>query len=164
MQVGVTLSVLPLINRDGLVVMDIQQQIDSIAGFVNIANIGNVPQTSSKTASASVAVRDRDTIVMGGLIETTKNDSISGVPVLMDIPVLGALFRSTSKGDERTELIILMRPTVLPTPEVASLATRVERNKMPGVRATENEIQIEENKRLKDLEKQNHGRPLLETQ
>ncbi len=141
MQIGVTLDVTPLINPEGLVVMEISQQIDSVSGTVNIANIGDVPITSSKSANAQVAVRDHETIMLGGLIETTKNDSYSGVPVLMDIPLLGSLFRSSTKTEDRTELIVLIRPTVLPTPEVAALATKAEKNKMPGVRAAENEIQ-----------------------
>jgi general secretion pathway protein D len=164
MQIGVTLDVTPLINSEGLVVMQIAQQIDSVSGTVNIANIGDVPITSSKSASATVAVRDHETIILGGLIETSKNDSYSGVPVLMDIPLLGALFRSSTKTEDRTELIVLIRPTVLPTPEVAALAARAEKNKMPGVRAAENEIQTEENKRLQKLEKEFKGKELLETQ
>ena len=164
MQIGVTLDVTPLINSEGLVVMQIAQQIDSVSGTVNIANIGDVPITSSKSASATVAVRDHETIILGGLIETSKNDSHSGVPVLMDIPLLGALFRSSTKTDDRTELIVLIRPTVLPTPEVAALAARAEKNKMPGVRAAENEIQTEENKRIQKLEKEFKGKELLETQ
>jgi general secretion pathway protein D len=164
MQVGVTLDVIPLINSEGLVVMEIAQQIDSVVGSVNIANIGNVPTTSSKSASTTVSVRDHETIMMGGLIETTKSDSYSGVPVLMDIPLLGALFRSTTKSDDRTELIVLIRPTVLPTPEVAALAAKAEKNKMPGVREAEHEIQTENNKRIQKLEKEFKGRELLETQ
>jgi general secretion pathway protein D len=164
MQVGVSLDVTPLVNPDGLVVLQIAQQIDSVSGYVNIANIGNVPQTSSKTANATVAVRDHETIILGGLIETTKNDSYSGVPLLMDIPGLGVLFRSSTKANTRSELIVLIRPTVLPTPEVAAMAARVEKNKMPGVRAAESEIQSEENARLKKFEKDFKGKEVLETQ
>lgn len=152
-QIGVTLQVTPLINPDGLVVMDIQMQINSLAGSVNIANVGEVPITSSKTAQAKVSVRDHDTIILGGLIDTEKNDSASGVPLLMDIPVLGNLFRSSQKSDTRNELIVLIRPTVLPTPEVAALAATAEKNKMPGVRGMEKEIQNEETQRLKQLDK-----------
>ena len=164
MQVGVTLDVTPLINPDGLVVMQISQQIDSISGSVAIANIGNVPITSSKSASTTVAVRDHDTIILGGLIETTKNDNHSGVPVLMDIPLLGYLFRSSSKTDARSELIVLIRPTVLPTPEVAALAARAEKNKMPGVREAEHEIQTDENRMLRKFDKDHQGKEILETQ
>lgn len=151
--IGVTLEVTPLINPDGLVVMDIHQTIESANGSVNIANVGDVPVTSRKEAAAKVSVRDHDTIILGGLIETSKTKTDSGVPFLKDVPMLGYLFRSTSDSEVRNELIVLIRPTVLPTPEVAALTARAEKDKMPGVKRTESEIQIEEANRLKQLDK-----------
>jgi general secretion pathway protein D len=153
LQIGVTLEVTPLINPDGLVVMDIHQKIDSFEGNVTIQNVGDVPITSSKEAQAKVSVRDHDTIIMGGLIETDKNKSKSGVPFLMDIPLLGNLFRTSSSGETRNELIILIRPTVLPTPEIAALTAITEKNKMPGVRSMESEVRAEEAQRLKQADK-----------
>jgi general secretion pathway protein D len=149
LQIGVSLDVTPLINPDGLVVLDIHQKIDAFEGNVTIANVGDVPITSEKEAQAKVSVRDHDTIILGGLIETDKNKSKSGVPFLMDIPMLGYLFRTTHVDEARRELIVLIRPTVLPTPEIAALTATAEKNKMPGVRATEIELRNEEIKRLK---------------
>jgi general secretion pathway protein D len=154
LQIGVTLDVTPLINPDGLVVMDIHQTIESYNGDVEIANVGKVPITSRKEAAAKVAVRDRDTIILGGLIEDDKNKSKSGIPLLMDIPVLGYLFRTSSSSQTRSELIVLLRPTVLPTPEIAALTARSEKDKMPGVKQTEKEILEEEAKRLKEVYRQ----------
>jgi general secretion pathway protein D len=124
---------------------------------VNIVNVGNVPITSSKEAASKVSVRDHDTIILGGLIYTEKDKSASGVPVLMDIPLLGYLFRSSSASDTRNELIVLIRPTVLPTPEIAALAATAEKNKMPGVREVEKEVQADERKRLKQADKMDKG-------
>jgi general secretion pathway protein D len=149
--IGVTLEVTPLINPDGLVVMDIHQTIESANGSVVIANVGEVPITSRKEAAAKVSVRDHDTIILGGLIETSKTKSSSGVPFLKDVPMLGYLFRSSSDSTVRNELIVLIRPTVLPTPEVAALTARAEKDKMPGVKRAETEIQTEEANRLKQL-------------
>jgi general secretion pathway protein D len=149
LQIGVTIEVTPLINPDGLVVMDIHTKIDSFEGNVTIQNVGDVPITSSKEAQAKISVRDHDTIILGGLIETDKNNNHSGVPLLMDIPILGNLFRSSHADESRSELIVLIRPTVLPTPEIAALAAVAEKNKMPGVRGMEKEIRDEEQKRLK---------------
>ncbi len=104
MKIGVTLEVTPLINPDGLVVMDIQQQIDSFAGNVTIVNVGEVPITATKQASAKVSVRDHDTIILGGLIDTEKDKNASGVPFLMDIPLLGYLFRTSHADNTRNEL------------------------------------------------------------
>jgi general secretion pathway protein D len=148
MQIGVTLSVTPLINPDGLVVMDIHQTIENTKENVEIANVGAVPVTSRKEAMAKVAVRDRDTIMLGGLIDNTSRKSSSGVPLLMDIPVLGALFRSSSSQANRGELIVLIRPTVLPTPEIAALTAKAEKDRMPDVRQAEEEVAAEDAKRL----------------
>jgi general secretion pathway protein D len=153
LQIGVSLQVTPLINPDGLVVMDIMTQIDSFQGNVTITGVGDVPITSSKNATAKVAVRDHDTIMLGGLMETDKNANNSGIPLLKDIPLLGYLFRSSSKDETRNELIVLIRPTVLPTPEVAALTARSERAKMPGVSAFEKEVQSEESARFHQMQR-----------
>src|SRR5206468_3052278 len=149
LQIGVTLEVTPLINPDGLVVMDIHQTIESANGSVTIANVGDVPVTSRKEAAAKVSVRDHDTIILGGLIETSKSRNGSGVPFLKDIPLIGYAFRSTSDKETRNELIVLIRPTVLPTPEVAALTARAEKDRMPGLRRFETEIKTEEGRRIK---------------
>src|SRR6185369_6929787 len=151
--IGVTLEVTPLINPDGLVVMDIHQTIESANGSVVIANVGEVPVTSRKEAAAKVSVRDHDTIILGGLIETSKTKTASGVPFLKDVPMLGYLFRSSTDSEVRNELIVLIRPTVLPTPEVAALTARAEKDKLPGVKRMEAEVNIEEANRLKQLDK-----------
>jgi general secretion pathway protein D len=153
LQIGVSLEVTPLINPDGLVVMDIHTKIESFSGNVTIQGVGDVPTTSSKDATAKVAVRDRDTIILGGLIQTTKDSNNSGIPLLKDIPLLGYLFRSSHKDESRNELIVLIRPTVLPTPEVAALTARAEKDKMPGLRQLEHEVQSEENARLRRMQR-----------
>jgi general secretion pathway protein D len=153
LQIGVSLNVTPLINPDGLVVMDIQMEIDSFTGNVTIAGVGDVPVTSSKNASAKVAVRDHDTIMLGGLIESDKNTSNSGVPFLMNIPLLGYLFRSSEKDNTRSELVVLIRPTVLPTPEVAALTAKAEKDKMPGIKQMEKDVQSEEGARYRKMQR-----------
>jgi general secretion pathway protein D len=151
--VGVSLAVTPLINSDGLVVMDIEQHIDSLGPTVPITGVGDIPTTDSKTASTSVAVRDGDIIMVGGLIDTERADSTSGFPFLKDVPLFGWLFRSTSKTDTRNELIILIRPTVLPTPEVAAVEAKRVKATMPGLLQLEREMQIEEQQRQLDSAK-----------
>jgi len=139
-QIGITLNVLPLINQDGLVVLQIDQQIQSLGNDVMID--GNpVPTTTDRNASAKVAVRDGDTIILGGFIGTTTNRSKSGVPFLKDIPIIGYLFRSTNDQAKRVELVVLIHPTVLPTPEIASITATREKAKLSGIRAAEQDEQ-----------------------
>ncbi|MEY2428734.1 MAG: ral secretion pathway protein, partial [Verrucomicrobiota bacterium] len=156
-QVGITLNVLPLINPDGLVVMDIQQDIEQLGTPTTID--GNpVPTTTKRSASAKVAVKDRDTVILGGFISNTKSSGKSGVPFLKDIPLLGYLFRSTSDSHQRVELIVLMRPTVLPTPEIAAAVANTERYNLPGIRRAEIENRDDEARRLKQAEKEDRHR------
>jgi len=150
--VGIDLEVTPLINSDGLVVMDISQDIQQLGPSTTIDG-NSVPTTTQRSAVAKVSVKDRDTIILGGFISSTKSKSHSGVPGLKDIPVLGYLFRSSSDSTKRVELIVLIRPTVLPTPDSAALAATTERNRLPGVKAAEAEYQRDENTRLKAADK-----------
>ena len=153
LDVGISLEVLPLINPDGLVVMDIRQDIQQIGSYVKIDG-NDVPQTTKRNADAKVAVRDRETIMLGGFISASKSKTHSGIPVLMDIPFLGALFRSTSDKNDKVELIVLIRPTVLPTPQAAALFAGEERNKMSGVKQAELDIREDERKRNEAIEVQ----------
>lgn len=143
LRVGIQLTVTPFINPDGIVVMKIDQAIEEIDGFTKIGG-DDVPRTASRTLSADVTVRDRDTIVLGGFMRTSNSRNRSGVPILQDIPVLGGLFRSTSDSKERRELLVLMRPTVLKTPDLAALGTKAEERRMPGIYRYEKRLQKEE--------------------
>jgi general secretion pathway protein D len=154
LEVGIRLQVLPLINPDGLVEMDIQQDIEQLGPDVQIQGVGGVPTTTKRQAGAKVAVLDGQSILLGGFISDSRTKSNSGVPWLKDIPVLGYLFRSDSIQNLRTELVIMMRPTVLPTPSVAAKVAEVERNKLSGVKQAELEIREDERKRNADIEVQ----------
>ncbi len=158
LSVGVELDVTPFINPDGLVVMDIQQEIDDLNGYTTIDNVGQVPNTIKRTLNAEIAVRDRDTVMLGGFIKSNKSTSRSGVPFLMDIPIIGNLFlqRNDSKG--REELIVLMRPTVLQTPELAAHYTLTEEKRLPGVAGAEfdnadDESKLIEAERKREMQK-----------
>lgn len=140
LRVGIGLSVTPFINQDGLVVMQIDEQIEGLGEDVVIDG-NKVPKTTSRTLTAEVAVRDGETIMLGGFIKNSDKSSKSGVPFLKDIPLLGYLFRSTANQKDRTELIVLMRPTVLRTPELAAKQVDIEKERLPGVRAAEADLE-----------------------
>jgi general secretion pathway protein D len=133
LSVGVQLDVTPFINPDGLVVMQIDEEIDDINGATFIEGVGNVPNTDKRTLSSEVAVKDRDTIILGGAIKSQKQFNKSGVPILQDIPLLGALFSSRASDKTRDELLVLMRPTVLKTPELAAIQAKKEESRLPGI-------------------------------
>lgn len=163
LSVGVELDVTPFINPDGLVVMDIQQEIDEISGYTQIDQ-NNVPNTIKRTLSSEIAVRNRDTVILGGFVRSDKSHVTSGVPILKDVPLLGWLFRKTDSSKDRTELIVLMRPTVLKTPEIAAAQTIKEAQRLPGVSAAaaenaEDERTLIDAERKRELKRAKNGKP-----
>lgn len=116
--IGINLTVTPRINPERLVVMEILQTADDVGGEVQIDG-NNVPIITKREFSAQVAVQNRETIVLGGLVRSANRDSRTKVPFLGDIPILGALFRSQSIQEQRTELLVLITPYVMTTPEEA---------------------------------------------
>lgn len=147
LEVGIGLYVTPFITPDGLVVLEIEQEISQLGTPTQIDG-NDVPTTTTRRTSAIVSVRDRETIMLGGFINANKSRTKSGVPILKDIPLLGALFRSKNDSNKRTELILLMRPTVLQSPQDAARIAEEERAILPGVRAAEKEFRDEERRRL----------------
>ncbi|MFA7256884.1 MAG: hypothetical protein WC047_04855, partial [Kiritimatiellales bacterium] len=116
--IGITLTVTPNINPKGFVVMEIKQTADDVGGEVTIDG-NQVPVISKREISATVAVQDRSTIVLGGLVRKAKSESASKIPLLGDIPLIGWLFSTHNNSDDRSELVVLLTPYVLTNPEQA---------------------------------------------
>ncbi len=110
-KVALQLEVVPLINSEKEVSLDILQKIDSLAGTTRIDN-NDIPNIATRYIRTNVSAPNCSTIVLGGLIQDRQDRTRSGIPILDRIPVIGALFRNTARNKERTELIILMRPEV----------------------------------------------------
>ena len=159
LNVGITLDVTPYITPDDLVVMEIAQTISELEGFVDMGGgqadgAGmKAPQTTEREASSTISVKDGDTILLGGFIRSAKTDTESGVPFLKDVPLLGNLFKNNSKTSKRSELLVLIRPTILDTPEEAALMSQKERMRLPGVREAEAEFTEDEKKRMRQVER-----------
>ncbi len=110
---GVTLTVTPRINPGGLVYLDLTQDV-SFAGERNedISTSGN-PPINTKSVSSQVAVQSGQTVFLGGLIQESSSVSQSGLPYLSRVPVLGRLFGSKIRDNERTETLVMITPTVI---------------------------------------------------
>jgi type II secretion system protein D len=110
-KVALQLEVVPLINSEKEVTLDILQKVDNVDGFTQVDN-NQIPNIATRYIKTTVSAPNCATIVLGGLILDTKGRSEKGVPILSKIPLIGGLFRSTGKTKDRRELIILMRPEV----------------------------------------------------
>ncbi len=112
--VGVTLKLTPQITSDDNVRLDIYQEISAIIDSPSGLNVNTVgPSTSKRSASTTVVVKDRQTMVIGGLIKDNVTSSVFKVPFLGDIPVLGWLFKSKSTTVEKTNLMIFITPYII---------------------------------------------------
>ena len=139
-QVALQLEVLPIINSHGEISLDILQQLNSVipGGNVNIGG-NSVPTISTRYIRTNVTVPDKATVVLGGLITTTKSNSAGGVPFFGRIPVLGYLFKNTVKNNDRSELIVLIRPVVSWTAEQTIRNSDTQEHQMmipPNVNST----------------------------
>jgi general secretion pathway protein D len=108
-EVGLTLRIKPQITQGDAVVLQIQQNVDSIG----TPTATGEPTTIVRDITTSVLVNDKDILVLGGLIRTQENDNTYKVPYLGDLPLLGNLFRAQNTTTSKTNLMIFLRPTIL---------------------------------------------------
>lgn len=109
--VGIQLEVTPQINEGDEIRLQIRQEISSIAGPVSTSFSELV--TNKREIETTVSVKDGDIVVLGGLVQQDEITSVEKVPFLGDIPVLGRLFRSDSRSQSKTNLMVFLRPTIV---------------------------------------------------
>ncbi len=108
-----SLKVTPLITPDNRVILDLDVSDDSVGQQVTSATGGSVPSIDTREIITQVLVNDGQTVVLGGILDTTKTKSANKVPFLADIPILGNLFKSTTDINNKTELLIFITPKIL---------------------------------------------------
>jgi general secretion pathway protein D len=111
--VGITLRIRPQIGENGTVRMTIYQEQSSVKDTAAVGTSNAGPSTTKRSIESQVVVDDGQIIVLGGLIEDRFIESKSKVPLLGDIPYVGALFRSESREKKRTNLMVFLRPVVM---------------------------------------------------
>jgi general secretion pathway protein D len=131
--VGLTLRVRPQVSDNGIVKMQIYQEVSSIYN----QNFASGIILNKRNIESNVLVDDGQIIVLGGLIEDKYNDGSSGVPFLKDIPIIGALFRSDAKTRTKTNLLVFMRPYILRDKDQSADITN---NRLNLVQQTENQF------------------------
>ncbi|MEI9988935.1 MAG: type II secretion system secretin GspD [Rhizomicrobium sp.] len=128
---GVILKLTPRVNRGGLVMLDITQEVSEVA---NVQTSGiDSPTIHERKINSSVAVQDNETVALGGLIVDNRERDRNGIPFLQDIPVLGNLFRETHNSGTKTELVVLLTPHVVDSVSAARAIADELRQKLPAV-------------------------------
>lgn len=111
--VGVTLNVTPVINREGMITMKIRPEVSSVTSTLNTAEGNVIPILSTSDTETNIMVKDGVTIIIGGLIKDEKIKSVSRVPILCHIPLIGLLFQRVSDETKKTELVVLLTPRII---------------------------------------------------
>lgn len=127
--IGVTLKITPQINADKSVTLDILQEVQTVAPVANtaLASAQDIV-TNKRSVSTKVVVNNDRTLVLGGLISSQQQDIESKVPILGDMPLLGRLFRSTSKTSSKQNLMVFIHPIVVDSELMANKLSRENYN------------------------------------
>jgi hypothetical protein len=114
LDVGVKLYVTPTINKDNIITMKIRPEVSSISGNYTYGDPATtVPIVATTQAETSVTVKDGTTIIIAGLIKDDRASTVDKIPLLGDIPVIGAAFRKSNKEIIKTELVVFLTPHII---------------------------------------------------
>jgi general secretion pathway protein D len=125
---GVILHVQPHVNYNGSVLLDIDQLVSTVPQN----NTSLTPTISQREVKSSISVVSGQTVLLAGMIQDQQQKSRSGVPLLSQLPYVGAAFGTTGKSDVRTELIMFIRPTIIRDGADAAMVAEELRSKMRG--------------------------------
>lgn len=128
---GVMLSVKPRVTPGGLVQMEIEQEVSTVA-TTESSNLDS-PTFQTRNITSSVAVRSNQAVVLGGLIQDQRSDGRSGVPGLSNLPFAGGLFSERRKDAKRTELVVILTPKVIASDQDIEAVTADFRRKVKGL-------------------------------
>ncbi|MBT0651520.1 type II secretion system secretin GspD [Geomobilimonas luticola] len=109
---GITLKITPQISEGEYVKLDIYQEISAVKDALSTGAAADIT-TTKRSAKTSVVVKDKETVVIGGLIQDQETETIKKIPLLGDIPLLGWLFKTTSKQRKKTNLMIVLTPRIV---------------------------------------------------
>jgi type II secretory pathway component GspD/PulD (secretin) len=119
---GVRLAAFPRLGGDGTINLDLRTKVVYLKGWEVVSQIGGrLPQTSERTAQNSITLKDGETFAIGGLIQQEDRKSMTGLPILKDLPIFGQFFRSTQTDKVKTELVIFVTAKMINVGQAKSL-------------------------------------------
>ena len=143
---GIILTVTPRISDGGLVSLEINVESSTVA-TTSLGSLSSIPVFNKKTAKTTLSIMEGQTIVIGGLIEETKNETTAGVPFLSKIPILGALFGYQTYQKIKTETLLLMTPHVIMDLDQSIAITKEFREKVGAIKK---EVEMRDRKEKKE--------------
>ncbi len=133
--VGITLKITPQISKDRMVQLSISQELTKVDEATTLATSTDRPTTLKRSINTTVIVKDGSTVVIGGLIDESFSEVEFKVPCLGDIPFFGYLFKTTSRGSERTNLYVFIQPTVVNNPAEAQALLESKQDEVDQIRS-----------------------------
>jgi general secretion pathway protein D len=149
---GISLIVMPRISASGSVTLEVTQEVSSPG-----ASTPTGPTFSVTSVETTLSVKDGETVAIAGLIRDSNSSERHGVPLLSDIPLLGSLFGGTTRSTARHELIILITPHVIRTPEKFQEMTQELRDSLRHVRKYADEKEKEHQQDMEDARKERYN-------
>jgi len=133
--VGVTLNITPHINEENFIRLKISQQVTKVvAGVSSDTTKPSTPTTLKRTAKTTVVVKDKETVVIGGLVGDSTEASTYRIPLVGDIPLLGWLFKTKASSREKTNLYVFITPHIVRTQQEAAALYQEKRESMGEVK------------------------------
>ena len=145
--VGKTLKITPHISKDRMVRLELSLEVSSVSGTQT-----TTPTTLKRTVETTAIVEDKNTVVLGGLIDDQMDTTVYKVPCLGDIPLLKYLFSKTSNSNDKTNLYIFLTPRVIQNPDEATEVSKDKRDQIDQLREENIKLfkKYEENERIED--------------
>jgi len=137
---GITLRITPQITEGEYIKLDIYQEISAVK---NSKGEATDLVTTKRSAKTSVVVKDSDSVVIGGLIQTREEDTVNKIPILGDIPLLGYLFKTKSKSRQKTNLLILLTPQIVRSAADMAVVSQKQKCVFEGAVAGDKNIDID---------------------
>ncbi|MCM8799792.1 MAG: secretin and TonB N-terminal domain-containing protein [Candidatus Omnitrophica bacterium] len=111
--IGIKLSIIPMINEEGYVTMKIKPEISSVIGTITSSSGNIIPIIDTSAVETTVMAKDGATIILGGLGKEEKTDTSEGIPILNRIPLLGFFFQNRTQKTIRSELLVMLTPIII---------------------------------------------------
>jgi general secretion pathway protein D len=116
--VGVNIDITPRVHDDDEVSLELKLDISSLAQSTSVAGVQSLPTFNSRTVTSHIRLKDGETSILAGLISDTERGSLSGIPGLSDIPILGHLFSSHHREVDQTDIVLTLRPHIVMRPVI----------------------------------------------
>lgn len=118
--VGVNIDITPRVHDDDEVSLELKLDISSLAQSTSVAGVQSLPTFNSRTVTSHIRLRDGETSILAGLISDTERGSLTGIPGISDIPLLGHLFSNHHREVDQTDIVLTLRPHIVMRPEITA--------------------------------------------